>query len=132
MSYAVGVHNGNFRSGEYQAWATQDLSNVPTFTQFCDVEKAVRSTFETQEAFDAWKKDAPKYDGFFAYAEDYLLECIAQDRQNILVTRRDSILAAFKEEPVDKETALELIDELAEIETALQGSGWVADEELPF
>lgn len=44
---------------------------------------------------------------------------------NILVTRRDSLLAAMREEAMSKETALEIIDELAEIEKALQAGGYV-------
>lgn len=89
-----------------------------------DVYYAVRYTFETQEAYDAWWEAAPEI-GFFEYSEAYLLDCMAQDRNNILVTRRDSLLAAMREEAMSKETALEIIDELAEIEKALQAGGYV-------
>lgn len=54
---------------------------------------------------------------------------------NILITRRNSLLAAMREEAMSKETTIEIIDELAEIEKALQASGYVqADviENLPF
>ena len=80
---AIGINNGNFRTVDYKAWATNDLSNVPTFTQYCDVKKAVRESFGTQEAYDAWEKDAPKYDAFFAYAEDYLIQIKREDAEII-------------------------------------------------
>ena len=80
---AIGINNGNFRTGDYKVWATNDLSNVPTFTQYCDVKKAVRESFETQEAYEAWEKEAPKYDDFFAYAEDYLIQIKLEDAEII-------------------------------------------------
>lgn len=46
-----------------------------------------------------------------------------------IAARRDVILAAFTDEPMSMETALELIDELAEIEAALQYSGYVEEGE---
>ena len=89
-----------------------------------DVFHAVRDTFEKQAEYDSWWEAAPE-DGFFEHAEAYLLETMAQDRNNILITRRDSLLAAMREEAMSKETATAIIDELAEIEAALQASGYV-------
>jgi len=112
---AIGINNGNFRLGEYKAWATNDLSNVPTFTQYCDVKKAVRESFETQEAYEAWEKDAPKYDAFFAYAEDYLIQIKLEDAE---------IIAEHKDWLDEKAT-----------ETSATGAGWFsfADiQEIPF
>ena len=80
---AIGINNGNFRTGDYKAWATNDLSNVPTFTQYCDVKRAVRESFDTQEAYEAWEKDAPKYDAFFTYAEAYLIQIKLEDAEII-------------------------------------------------
>lgn len=103
-------------------------------TMRMDVFHAVRDTFETQAEYDAWWEAAPEI-GFFEYSEAYLLDCMAQDRNNILVTRRDSLLAAMREEAMGKETATAIIDELAEIETALQAGGYMeadAIENLPF
>lgn len=99
-----------------------------------DVFHAVRDTFEKQSEYDAWWEAAPE-DGFFEHAEAYLLEAMAQDRSSILVTRRNSLLAAMREEAMSKETTIEIIDELAEIEKALQAGGYVESdviENLPF
>jgi len=51
---------------------------------------------------------------------------------SILAVRRDSLLAAFTEEALTMEQAMSMIEELAEIEAALQYSGYVAIEEFPF
>lgn len=52
-------------------------------------------------------------------AEKELAE-LDQPQADPRVVRRDNILAIFNEEPVSKETAAELINELAEIDQALQ------------
>lgn len=61
---------------------------------------------------------------------------ITENAGEVLTARRESILAAMREEPISQETALELIDELAEIETAMQksadptGQGWFDFEKI--
>lgn len=60
------------------------------------------------------------------------LERFNELQVNALVTRRDSLLAAMREEAIDQETAFAIIEELAEIETALQSSGYVSVDEYPF
>lgn len=131
---AVGVLNGNYRNGDYYDYRkmveagekkeAEDRAAAKQKIMFDDVKQEVRDSFETQAEYDAWWEASPEV-GFFEHAEAYLLEIKAQDRNNILATRRDSILAAMSEEAMSRETALKLIDELAEIEAALQYSGYV-------
>lgn len=48
--------------------------------KFKDVLQAVRDTFETQAEYNEWWEAAPE-EGFFEYAEEYLLKIMAQDRK---------------------------------------------------
>ena len=142
---AVGLNNGNFRSGGYRLYVlnvqeterqkAEQKAKEQRKQRFNDVVQEIRDSFATQDEYNQWWSAAPEH-GFFAYAEDYLIEIKLQDCGNILTTRRESILAAMREEAMSKETALELIDELAEIETSMQksadptGQGWFDFEKI--
>lgn len=48
----VGINNGNFRNGDYQEWAAQDLSGVPTWDELMEMKK-VKETYG-----ENWEQDA--------------------------------------------------------------------------
>ena len=72
MGRAVGVANGNFRAGDYLTWATQDLSNVPTWKQSIRIRelKEYLTGAMGAEAFEAWCETSPvKPDEFITACE---------------------------------------------------------------
>jgi len=67
----------------------------------------------------------------------------AQEQPDPRIARRESILAAFRDEPINKTEAAELLTELAEIDQALQfhpsdslsayiGANWNRMDEISF
>ena len=47
------------------------------------------------------------------------LDAFLEDYDQYLVSRRSAILGALKDEPLSRDEAIELIDELAEIQTKI-------------
>lgn len=90
-----------------------------------------------QDPFDAWMQEPCEICGIRRWdckghkpnnlaaqtngeAQDEFTDCWCWDEEYLLNNRRDEILAIFREEPVTKEQAEMLIEELAEIEIKLQ------------